>query len=57
MMDRPKNILETGAYIEPYTFPNDEEALLFHSLIKWMAYAASLEQTIKFLNDESNSNH
>lgn len=42
-MEKPKNVIETGEYIEPYTFENDREAILFFSYLELLDYIKFLE--------------
>lgn len=45
-MEKPKNVIETGEYVEPNTFENDSEAILFFSYLELLDY-------IKFLESEN----
>lgn len=42
---RPKNVIYTKEYIEPFTFENEREAILFHAYLKAEEYIDSLEST------------
>lgn len=33
-MEKPKNVIETGEYVEPHTFENESEAVLFFSYLE-----------------------
>ena len=40
---KPKNVIETGEYIEPNTFENESEAILFFSYLELLDYIKFLE--------------
>ena len=42
-MKRPKNIIDTGDYVEPYTFEHDPEAVLFYAYLEAFKYIEFLE--------------
>jgi hypothetical protein len=42
-MKRPKNIIDTCDYVEPYTFENDAENTLFHAYLEAFKYIEFLE--------------
>jgi len=46
-MEKPINVIESGEYIEPNTFENDAEAILFHAYLQLLDY-------VKFLENEKN---
>lgn len=40
---KPKNVIETGEYIEPNTFENESESILFFSYLELLDYIKFLE--------------
>lgn len=44
--EKPKNVIETGEYIEPNTFENESEAILFFSYLDLLDYIQFLESKI-----------
>jgi hypothetical protein len=48
-MKKPQNIIETKEYVEPHTFENDSEAVLFYAYIELQKYVDSLEQQLNNL--------
>lgn len=48
-MEKPINVINSGEYIEPYTFENDSEAILFNAYINLLEY-------VEFLEKEKNGN-
>jgi hypothetical protein len=48
-MKRPENVLETKGYIEPNSFENEQESILFFSYIEQEKYVEYLEHKNKEL--------
>ena len=48
-MEKPQNIIETKEYVEPHTFENDSEAVLFYAYIELQKYVDSLEHQLNNL--------
>jgi len=44
-MTRPKNIIDTGQYVEPNTFESDSEAALFYAYLELWNYVRELESS------------
>ena len=42
-MEKPINIIESGEYVEPNTFENEREAILFFSYLELLDYIKFLE--------------
>ena len=49
-MKRPNNILETKEYVEPYTFENDQEAILFYAYLEQEKYIDYLQKQLALCN-------
>lgn len=45
-MKKPENVLETKEYIKPYTFENDQEAILFYAYLEQEKYIKHLEEQL-----------
>lgn len=43
-MEKPIDIIESGEYVEPSTFENDAEAILFYAYLELLDYVEFLEE-------------
>jgi hypothetical protein len=47
LIEKPINIIDSGEYVEPYTFENDRESVLFDAYLNSMKYIEQQEKAIQ----------